>query len=86
MKCNSMASLSLPEFKERIRERRELPPPALRRELRRAAGVSVADVAAAIGVSRATVGFWERGEKSPTGANLSKYVEVLRVLRDEAAA
>lgn len=46
--------------------------------------MSLADVAAVIGVSSTAVHTWERGRGEPRGANLGRYVDVLQMFREEA--
>lgn len=72
------------ELARRVEARQELPSPPVRRALRKAAGVSLGDVASAIGVTRQAVGLWEAGARTPRGANLDLYVEVLRTFRRAA--
>jgi transcriptional regulator with XRE-family HTH domain len=67
----------------RASTRRELPPPEVCRAWRRAAGATLAEVAAPVGVTPSAVGLWERGLRRPTGDHLRRYVAVLRVLRDD---
>jgi transcriptional regulator with XRE-family HTH domain len=67
---------------DEIRARRRLPPPEKRREIRRAAGVSAARVAAEVKVHRSTVIRWESGEQEPRGSALERYADLLRELRD----
>jgi len=69
-------------LEERLRARRELPPPAMRRALRQAARLSQADVAREIGVSSAAVAYWEAGRRFPRPENLAAYVRALRILRE----
>ena len=57
--------------------RRRLPEPAIRRMLRDRAQLSQADVAAAVGVDRATVSRWESGTREPRGDRLTTYVAIL---------
>ncbi len=64
--------------------RRRLPPPARRRQLREQCGLSAAELAACMGVSRQAVAQWERGVRTPQGENLDTYVAMLDRL--EAAA
>ena len=49
------------ELLERVQARRRLPPPTERRRIRERAGVSLRDLAAAVGVSHATIRNWEAG-------------------------
>ncbi|MDX3400057.1 helix-turn-helix transcriptional regulator [Streptomyces griseoincarnatus] len=73
---------------ERIRSRlgilEGLPDPDERRRLREEAGLSQQDIADAVGSTRAAVGHWETGFRSPRGRLLTAYVDVLRVLREAA--
>lgn len=73
------------QLEDRVRARRELPPPAGRRALREAAGVSLADIARACGVSKQAVAQWESGYCEPRGANLLAYSDAIRVLREAGA-
>jgi DNA-binding transcriptional regulator YiaG len=73
---------------EKIRSRLgvhlELPQPDERRRLREAARLSQQDIADAVGATRAAVGHWETGFRSPRGRLLANYVDVLRVLRESS--
>jgi len=60
-----------------VQLQRRLPPPARRRQLRYRAGVSQQAVAVALGVTRAAAGRYENGERTPRGAVLRAYVEIL---------
>lgn len=64
-----------------VRVRRALPEPAVRRAIRRAAGVSLADVADVLGVTRQAVSMWELGERTPRGPLLHAYLDALRALQ-----
>ena len=68
------------QLAERIAARRDLPPPAVRRALREASGVSRADVAEAVGCTAAAVGHWETGRRQPRPVHLPAYVTVLKLL------
>jgi len=74
-----METASVDELVDRIRTRMELPPAAERRRIRKAAGISLRDVAAACGVSHTAVATWERGAtpRDSRGA----YVRLLGELR-----
>ena len=61
----------------------DLPPPAKCRAIREAAGVPRAQLAIAIGVSEASIAFYERGLRSPRGDHRVRYVEALKALREE---
>ena len=63
----------------------ELPPPALRRAIRRAAGRSMQDLATALSVTRQSISFWERGLIEPTEPHATQYARLLDDLRIEAA-
>lgn len=78
-------SSALCDIRDAIRLRRELPPPEERRALREAAGVSLAALGRACGVSHVAVHTWETGRKRPRGEHLRRYVDALRVLREESA-
>jgi DNA-binding transcriptional regulator YiaG len=65
-----------------IHLRRALPPPSMRRALREANGISAAQLAGTMGVTRQAVSKWELGRRSPSGPLLEAYVAVL----DELAA
>jgi DNA-binding transcriptional regulator YiaG len=81
---DEMATLG--ELTRQIEVRRELPPPAVRRALRKAAGASLADVAAVVGVTDTAVAYWETGARSPRARNLETYLEVLRAFRQVVAS
>lgn len=54
-------------------------------QLRKARGLTLADVAAALGVSKPTVWAWEKGKARPLGERLPGLAEVLRVDPSELA-
>ncbi|WP_344016761.1 helix-turn-helix transcriptional regulator, partial [Streptomyces thermospinosisporus] len=58
-----------------------LPTPAERKQLRRAARLTQAQVAQALGVSRETVSAWETGRWEPTGTTRTHYQRLLNGLR-----
>jgi DNA-binding transcriptional regulator YiaG len=72
---------AIQQLTERVRARRELPAPVVRRVIRQAAGVSLDDVGRAVGVSRQAVSLWEKGSRTPRGENLTAYVSVLHELQ-----
>lgn len=70
---------------ERVAARKELGlAPAERRQLRHAAGLTLAEVAAAIGVSPQAVQLWEIGARTPRGGNVVRFAEAMRYLREVA--
>jgi DNA-binding XRE family transcriptional regulator len=69
-------------LRARIRVVQALPAPEKRIELRERAGLSRADLAAAIGVTPGAVWLWEKGKRQPSGSLLAKYVEALSLLED----
>ena len=56
---------------------RELPPPRERLRLRLLYGVTQQELASSLGVTRKTVGSWEKGESEPAGNNRADYAAVL---------
>jgi len=62
---------------QQLAVRRRLPAPVVRRAIREASGLSTADIAASLGVTRQAIGKWERGERYPRPAHLARYVAVL---------
>ena len=50
------------------------------RDIRRTHGLSLAEVAAGLGVSPAIVSAWERGERKPRRPNALAYAEILAEL------
>lgn len=69
-------------LRARIRVVQALPPVEKRVELREQAGLSRADLAAAIGVTAGAVWLWEKGKRQPSGPLLAKYVEALGLLEE----
>ena len=67
----------------RLRARRKLPPAIERKRIRRAAGASLRDVAAAIGVSHTAVVRWEKG--ADPGPHTRAYAELLDELKSLTA-
>jgi DNA-binding transcriptional regulator YiaG len=67
------------ELLDRLRARRTLPSPSERKEIRKAAGASLRDVAKALGTSPASIFRWEEGA-SP-GPLTRLYAELLEELR-----
>lgn len=77
---------TLTELTARARARRELPAPPTRRALRNAVGASLDDVASVVGVTRQAVSMWELGQRAPSGANLERYLEVIRAFKQVVSA
>ncbi|MGV9941071.1 telomere-associated protein Tap [Streptomyces sp. NPDC003401] len=65
-----------------IASRSPLPPPAERRRLRQAHALTLDEVAAALGVRRATVGGWEAGRSEPRPPEREAYARLLRQLAE----
>ncbi len=65
------------------RLRRGLPDPELRRIIRRRAGLSQAEVGAAVGVDGPTVCRWELGTRSPRQPAADRYADLLARLASE---
>jgi DNA-binding transcriptional regulator YiaG len=64
---------------DRLRASR-LPPPTEWRRIRVAAGASLRDVAAAVGVDAMTISRWERGQSRPWPRHAASYRRVLDAL------
>jgi DNA-binding transcriptional regulator YiaG len=79
-----MATTGVDDLVERVRSRKQLPGPAERRRIREAAGVSLRDVAAAVGVSHTAVASWEAGAtpREHRTAYLRLLEELHRIARD----
>ncbi|MFI9248307.1 telomere-associated protein Tap [Streptomyces sp. NPDC053086] len=63
-----------------VASRSPLPPPAERRRLRQAHALTLDEVAAALGVRRATVGDWETGKTEPRPPQREAYARLLKQL------
>lgn len=65
-----------------------MPSPEDARQLRLSAGIGLARMADAVGVSRVTLAAWESGERRPRGEHRLQYArtlaELAAVLRDAA--
>ncbi len=64
----------------RARVRAALPPPAARQALRTRFGLTLEDVATAVGVNPSTVSRWEQGVRTPRASLVPSYVELLERL------
>ncbi|MGH3191734.1 MAG: helix-turn-helix domain-containing protein [Streptosporangiaceae bacterium] len=62
---------------DEVRESLTLPGPRIAREIREAAGVSQARLAAELGVHELTVHRWEAGARTPRGALRRSYARLL---------
>ena len=71
------------ELLREARSRRSLPDPPIRRLLRERVGVSQEAVAQMLDVSRPTVTRWESGRRTPRGALLRGYADLLERLADQ---
>jgi DNA-binding transcriptional regulator YiaG len=67
-------------------EARQLASSGEARQIRQQAGLSLAEIAEAVGVGRATVYRWETGLRSPHGAPARRYGSLLRALREAPRA
>jgi len=66
--------------RERVRNRRALPAPAMRRQIRESAGLSRVEMATLLGTNSWNVVAYELGRSTPRGEKLEQYVEILRRL------
>jgi DNA-binding transcriptional regulator YiaG len=71
---------------EKVRASRRLPPPEVRRAIRRAARVSQQELANELGCHRGTIARFETGTRRPAGQLLLDYLRVLESLSSEVAA
>lgn len=69
---------------ERVRAAAQLPPPAVRREIRRTAKVSLAEMGAELGVTPVTVLRWEQGTFEPRRDRAIAYRNLLQSLQEAA--
>ncbi|MFD0353637.1 helix-turn-helix transcriptional regulator [Streptomyces sp. NPDC127110] len=60
-----------------------LPPPEERKRVRKAYGITQADVADSVGVHRITVSAWERGTYDPTGDARARYMRLFTHMKKE---
>jgi transcriptional regulator with XRE-family HTH domain len=60
-----------------------LPPPNVRRALRTSAGLTLAELAADVGVAEATVFYWERGASPRRPAHRHQYMSLLAKWAEE---
>ena len=74
---------------ENVRKARRLPSPAMRKAIRREAGVSQTRMAAELRVDRVTVARWESegpDARTPRGELLDRYADLLTGLHAEVMA
>jgi DNA-binding XRE family transcriptional regulator len=64
----------------------QLPEPPERERLRRAQGLTQAQVAEALGVTRGAVSAWEAGRYDPRGTVRIQYAELLRLISERHPA
>lgn len=70
------------KFIDEVRAARRLPPPAMARAIRVAAGVTQQRVADELDVHVVTVARWENGSRHPRGDVRARYAELLDSLRE----
>lgn len=78
--------MKLDEALERASRRRSFPLPVERRLLRMRAGLTQAEIAAAIGASPASISRYESGKREPSAAARERYCQVLDRLAREPIA
>jgi transcriptional regulator with XRE-family HTH domain len=81
-----MMTEDLSTLRARARAQRDLPDPTRAKALRRAAGVSLRELADVVGVTVRTLCYWEAGQRRPSGRQLERYAEALRALASELGA
>jgi transcriptional regulator with XRE-family HTH domain len=74
---------ALEQVLDEARVRRSLPDPAIRRLLRERAGLTQAEVARALGVTKTAVVRWEAGARVPRLRVRTEYVALLERLAEE---
>lgn len=67
---------------DEVRARPQLPTPDVRQAIRRKAHVPQDRMARELGVHRVTFLRWERGDRTPRGAQLDAYARLLRELEE----
>jgi DNA-binding transcriptional regulator YiaG len=75
-----------PRTVEQLAEARALIASGEARRIRRAARLSLADVAAAIPADLSAVGRWERGQRVPRGTAALRYADLIARLRAQLRA
>lgn len=82
-----MSRHAMDELVWKAKRRQQLLPVEDRRRIRKAAHVTVAEMASVVGCKPSTLASWERGERNPRGEICEKYAAVLlalEVIVDEA--
>ena len=74
---------SIEVLAEKIKKKRDFPPPGVRRRLRESAGLTQQDFAGFLGVDRASVSRYETDTRAPSGEILSRYIRLLNRLTIE---
>lgn len=69
------------ELLDEVRRSRRLPPPPMRREIRKAANLSQARLAQELRVHRVSVARWEAGTRTPKGEMRVAYADLLDELQ-----
>lgn len=80
MTTTPLATPTVMPLVDRVRATR-LPPPAQRRSIRLAVGVSLREMSAELGVSKLTVSHWERGMREPRRDHALRYRRLLDALQ-----
>ena len=75
--------MALSTLMEEIRMRAQLPSPEARRAIRKEAGVTQEAFGKELGVTGATICRWENGDRTPSGAELRAYADLLDRVRHE---
>lgn len=87
MPCGMMAPVTTTTRAiERLTEARALVASGEARRIRLAAGLSLLEVGAPVGVDPSTIGRWERRERMPRGRAAIRYAQVLRRLQAQVNA
>lgn len=76
--------LTIESLIARADQRRRLPEPERRADIRQRVGLTQAEVASVVGCSRAAVAAWEAGSREPTGPRRDRYVEALARMAEAA--
>lgn len=70
----------------KVKPLKELPEPDVRYQLRLNSGVRISVAAAVVGLGQSSIIRWERGEVTPKGASLARYLRLLAAFRAFAEA